>query len=145
MARVLGVISIVVLGVFAGWLGVLTGDRDVPTTVYRTEVLALRPWPGGEVQIRYFVKRHQSCATYVQRTLFDSQQLRIPLPSREFAASPGPVGEDSYLVSVPIPEGVALGPANYRVITTYVCNFIHNLWPIVVVAKDVGFEIGPKP
>jgi hypothetical protein len=46
---------------------------------------------------------------------------------------------------VPIPASATPGPATYRIITSYVCNAIHNLWPIVVTPPDVHFEIKPTP
>jgi hypothetical protein len=134
-----------ILAALGAWMGHWVSDREPPTTVIRTELIPLKPYPGGEVQVRYFVRRYRACATRVERLLFDAQQLRIPLPVRDFATSPGPVGDDSYVVSVPIPDSAMPGPARYRILTTYVCNPWHNIVPIVVSASDVMFTIQPRP
>lgn len=134
------------LAVYAGGqLGYWVQDDVAPTTILRAEVIPLKPYPGGEVHIRYFIRRYRSCNTRVERTLYDAKQLRIPLPERSFSASPGPVGDDSYVVSVPLMASISPGPATYRIITTYICNPFHNIWPIVVTSPDVHFTIREAP
>jgi hypothetical protein len=78
--RILAVLALLFLAAFGAWMGHWVSDREPPTTVIRTELIPLKPYPGGEVQVRYFVRRYRACATRVERLLFDAQQLRIPLP-----------------------------------------------------------------
>lgn len=142
--RVFMGVAMVALAVLAGWLGQMVGDRDPPTVITHVEVNSVKPWPGGEVHVRYNVRRFRQCATRVERVLYDAVQLRVPLPTREFATSPGPTGDD-YAVAVPIPTTVTPGPATYRIITSYACNVLHNLFPIIVQSPDVHFTIEAAP
>lgn len=139
--RIAAFFGIAFAAIIGGVLGRWISDREPPTFIRRVEVLLVNPVPGGEVHVRYHVVRDRACATKVERVLFDAQQLRIPLPSREFSTSPGPVGEDSYVVSVPLSASMTPGPAIYRIATSYECNPLHSLWPIVVPSSDVHFEI----
>lgn len=145
MKRLFGGFIIGVMSLTGGSLGWWATQRESPTQVYKIEVLTPQLPPGGELRIRYTVRRSQSCWTRVERVLFDFENTRFPLSTREFSASPGPLGDDSYVVSTFLPETLKEGPAHYRTITTYWCNIVHNIWPIVVTGPDLTFTVSGEP
>lgn len=145
MIRIAAGLVLGTMVITGGQLGIWLAERDPPTVVLHTEVVPIKPWPDGEVQIRYNVRRYKQCATRVERSVYDSKQLRMVLPPREFAIAPGPIGDDTYSVSVMLPESMSPGRATYRINTTYVCNPIHRIWPIVVIAPDIAFDVQPSP
>lgn len=133
--------TLIGLGLTAGMLGVWLGDREPPTVSAKLEPVVLRVPPGGNLNVRYSVYRTRSCPLRVERLLIDSQNVRYVLPATEFSAAPGPLGEDSYISMVPLPQGISEGTAHYRAITIYKCNPLHSIWPIVVTAPDVEFYV----
>lgn len=139
--RVTFLVPLCIAVAFSSWLAVMVADRESPTTILGTEVISIEPWPGGEVHVRYHIRRFRSCGTRIERVLYDASNLRIPLAPREFAASPGPIGDDMYSVSVMLPKSMTPGRAIYRITSVYTCNIFHHLWPITVVSPDVTFEV----
>lgn len=136
--------TLAIVGITFGTLGMFMADRTPPTIVYAVDVLTPQVPPGGQLKVEYTVNRARSCATNVERILFDAQRVRVPLEDMEFKAAPGPMGPDKYISAVSIPTGFARGEAKYRVLTTYRCNPIHALWPITVLTADVSFDVtGP--
>lgn len=127
-----------------GTFGMFIADRTPPTTVYDVQVLTPQVPPGGTLKVKYTVYRARSCATQVERILFDHQRVRHALEDLEFKAAPGPLGTDSYISAVPIPNTFTRGEARYRVLTTYRCNPVHSIWPITVLTADETFDVtGP--
>lgn len=127
-----------------GSVGFYISDRTPPTNVYSAEVKTQSVAPGGMLEIEYKVTRSRSCATKVERFLYDSRRVRHILQDLEFEAAPGPLGNDGYTSVLPIPTHFARGAGSYRAVTTYKCNPIHSLWPITVLTADVTFDVvGP--
>jgi hypothetical protein len=133
------------VAVIAGTLGVWTIDRQPPTVVLRTEVLSKPIRPGEDLRIKYTVHRFRSCETTIDRTLFDADFVRVVLDEIAFASAPGPLGESSYVAPVPIPRNFARGLGQYRVVSRYICNPLHRLWPIVFENQPVYFEVHGEP
>lgn len=134
-------VTFLTIGTAAGFLGVWLGDKEPPTISAELKPVSISVPPGGDLRVRYTVFRTRSCPLKVERMLFDSTGTRYILPSTEFSAAPGPLGKDSYISIVPLPVNIAAGKAKYRAITTYRCNPIHSIWPIVTTAPDVEFEV----
>lgn len=126
-------------------LGFWVTDRDPPTIVIRSEVLGKPVRPGDDLRIKYTVHRFRSCETVIDRTLLDADSVRIILDDLAFTSSPGPLGEDTYVATVALPRNFAAGLGQYRVVTQYVCNPLHRIWPIVAVNPPVYFEVGGEP
>jgi hypothetical protein len=136
--------TLAIVAVTFGTLGMFIADRAPPTTVYNAEPEDQHVIPGGTLRIKYSVYRTRSCATSVERMLYDSKRVRYILEDLEFKASPGPLGPDGYTSIIPIPAHFARGEGRYRALTTYRCNPIHSLWPISVLTADVTFDVtGP--
>jgi hypothetical protein len=139
-------IGIAGLLVVFGTLGTWLGDRTPPTTVQEIVVMTPQVRLGGDLKIKYKVYRARSCHTLVERIIFDSRRQRYVLEDLTFASSPGPLGPDEYVSIIPIPPRAFNGEARYRAITTYKCNILHHLWPVVGGATaDVTFDIVGEP
>lgn len=138
-------IALTSIGLISGVAGLWAADRDVPVAVRKVEVVTPVVAPGGQVKVAYHVERHRSCAVKIERLLFDHDKVRITLEDINYAAPPGPLGQDEYVTAVTIPRTIAQGSARYKVITRYECNVFHRLWPIVVQAADVQFEVRGPP
>lgn len=134
-------LTMIGFGLTSGILGIMVGDREPPTVIDRTEVLTPELHPGESLRVRFEVFRRKSCYVRVERMLLDGESARFVLPTTELSGAPGPLGKDMYISVVPIPSDVHPGLGRYRAITTYKCNPMHSLWPIIAVADDVTFTI----
>ena len=120
-------------------------DRQSPVTVLRAEVMSKSVRPGEDLRIRYTVHRFRSCETKIDRTLYDADFVRVVLDDLAFSSSPGPLGENTYVTTIPIPRNFGTGLGQYRVVTQYVCNPLHRISPIIVENSPVYFEVAGDP
>jgi hypothetical protein len=133
---------LITAGLIGAALGVWTIDRDSPTVIERVNVLTPQVTPGGKLRVEYHVRRLRDCATHVDRVLFDSARVRGDLMDVDSLKPLGPMGEDTYVVEVPIPTTFSSGPALYRILVSYRCNLVHRwFWPIVTPAQDIMFNV----
>ena len=139
------VLTFALVGSVAATLGVWTIDRQPPVTVLRADVMVKPVRPGEDLRIRYTVHRFRSCETYVDRSLFDADFVRVVLDDLAFTSAPGPLGESMYVATVPLPRNFASGTGQYRVVTKYVCNPLHRIWPVVVESSPIWFEVSGEP
>lgn len=139
------VVTFAAAGLISGTLGFYVIDRDPPTVLLRTEVMFKPVRPGDDLRIKYHVTRFRSCEALIDRTLFDADSVRVVLDDLAFSGAPGPLGESSYVAVIPLPRNFAQGQGQYRVVTRYVCNPLHRLWPIIVENPPVWFEVGGEP
>jgi hypothetical protein len=137
-------VTLISCGIVGGWLGWLASERDVPVKYQASEVLN-SPRPGETLRIRHQVWRDKSCATTVYRLVFDKDNDRFIVPDLEFSRGVLPLGADTFVVPVPISPQADPGPAVYRVMREYRCNFLHNIWPIKDGPHDHTFTIAAKP
>jgi hypothetical protein len=136
-------VVVLIAGMIAATLGRWVGDNGSPTQVISSRLLTPVVAPGESLKVRYTVERDRSCAVKIDRLLFDGEGVRYTLDDIESAAALGPIGRDEYTVSVQIPRGFARGRSAYRTVTTYVCNALHNVWPIII-RSEVQFDVaGP--
>lgn len=132
----------------AAVLGTWVSDREPPTAIVAVDVMTPTVPPGGELRINYRLHRWRAdCAIHADRVIIDSRRAQYSLPDVDFAASPSQrTGEDSTTSIVPIPPNIAQGLAEYRAITTFVCNPSHRIWPIKRNGSAVQFNVsGPPP
>lgn len=131
------------LGLTSGILGMWVAEREPPITIESVEVLTTRVRAGEDFKARFHVTRRKLCAVRVERMLVDGESGRHPLATTDLSGPPGPLGHDSYVSLVSVPEKAAPGHARYRANAIYRCNPLHGLWPIVDVGQDLEFEILP--
>lgn len=122
-------------------LGLWTIEREPPVVTLRTELSTPTVAPGGDLKIKLTVRRTKSCVTHVDRMLFDAEKARFPLPDLDYKKAPGPLGDDTYMTVIPVPEQMGEGPALYRSISSYQCNLVHLLWPVSLEPIDVPFVV----
>lgn len=135
-------VTVAVACLVGTWLGINIGDRDPPTTTYEAAVITPRVRPGDDLRIKYTVRRHRACRTYMDRFIYDGENQRHILDDVDFG--PGlRLGEESYVVVVKTPLDAAPGRARYTVFSSFVCNPLHYVWPIVGSPRDIPFDIVP--
>jgi len=133
--------SFTLAGGISAVLGFWVIDRNPPSTVIRATVATSDVKPGGDLQVAYEIVRYRSCRTTINRFLIDSTQARFTLDDLRLAGAPGPLGRDWYITTLPIPLNFAPGKARYRVVSSYVCNPIHLISPIITEARDIEFVV----
>lgn len=140
------IVTFATAGLISATLGYWANDREPPTRIISAEAVEHTVQPGGELHVRYKVERLRSCRMHIDRILYDASQIRRDLEDVDYAAAPGPVGEQMYIVSITIPRNTARGEARYKVITTYFCNPLHNYFsPIVSVNETIVFNVAGEP
>lgn len=139
-------VTLLASGVLGSTLGFWSADREPPTRFMRSEVITKVVQPGGELRIEYSVQRLRSCQTHFDRVLYDSENARTDLQDIDFAASPGPMGESQFILTIPIPRNFAQGKGRYKTIASYICNPLQRAFsPIVVTSDDVEFTVHGEP
>lgn len=138
--RVAFSISVLAFGILGGWLGKLAADREVPVVVQSYEVLNTEVLPGEDLRIRYKLLRRRSCDVVVDRFIKDSEDNRHELLDSRIHAGL-PLGEEAPVLRIQVPLEASRGPAIYRTVTTFRCNFTQWLSPIQGGTLDIGFTI----
>jgi hypothetical protein len=92
---------------------------------------------GGYAHLDGEAERNLSrgCEVYYSRYMFDSQGYRWDLTgmlhmSAEAVAQMDREAPGRLRLTVPIPDGAALGPAKVVTMLTYTCNPVHRIWPV---------------
>lgn len=129
------------VSVLGGWLGYSATDRALPTVILEMHAEREVVAPGDQQRFRYKAYRLRTCYVHVDRFIFDAEGVRHVLMPLDFAPGILPVGEDSYSVPANVPLTAAEGPAMYRTVQTYECNFMHRIWPMVDGPRDIRFTI----
>lgn len=132
-------------GLTAGVIGMWMSERTPPVDILDVQVVTPVVRPGADLRIKYSVYRRANCRSQFQRTYRDYDEVRYALEPVDIWMSPAPLGRDEYVSVVPISPKAAQGQAAFRAITVYVCNPIHNVWPIVQVAAEASFVIAGPP
>lgn len=136
-------VTLISCGIVGGWLGYLASERDVPVKYQGTEILN-SPQPGEVLRIRHAVWRDKSCATAVYRLIFDKDQHRFIVPDLDFPVGVLPLGADTFVVPVPVSSQAEPGPATYRAVRYYRCNWVHWVFPIREGPIDYAFTIAQR-
>ena len=145
MSRFFALFFLCVIGTMCGCTGYWVSDRESPTRIVDVKIDDPVVAPGGLLTMHYDVSRIKSCAVKIDRILYDSQRVRVALEDLDFGGAPGPMGNDTYTVKVGVPRVFAPGPATYQTVSRYVCNPLHNLWPVVVIGQPVPFMVAGDP
>ncbi len=133
-------VTFVICGLIGGWLGYMASERQSPVRYYSNEVTN-SPKRSENLRVRHHVWRAQSCHTTVYRLIFDKDGHRFVVPDLVFPAGVLPLGDDTFVASVPISPEAEEGIAVYRVVRKYRCNLLHWIWPIEDGPHDLAFKI----
>jgi hypothetical protein len=126
----------------ASLLGVWAGDRNPATESLVAEARPRQVPAGDFLRVAYEFRRYRLCPRDLQRTIFDGSGTRFDLGTQSRPVA-GPVGRDSYVQPIQVPDAAAPGEARYRVIILDYCNPLHRIWPLRRVI-EIPFEIVPK-
>lgn len=119
-----------------------TWDRSPPITLVNDQAEG-ETRVGGELTIRSEVIRHRrDCKTKVEQMVIDGGRYRHVLDDLEFAAAPGPLGRDIYRRTVKLRSNSIPGESVFRIIISWRCNVLHEIWPIVQ-TSEVPFTLLP--
>jgi hypothetical protein len=135
--------TLVSCGVIGGWLGWMASDRNLPVKYYSTEIVN-SPSPGDTLRVKHVIWRDRSCDTVIYRLIFDHNDRRYIVPDLEFATGVLPLGHDTFVAPVPVSPEAAPGPAIYRAVRRYRCNWVHWIFPIMDGPFNYPFTISPR-
>ena len=96
--------------------------------------------PGERFAVGYVVRRSEICPTTAYRIVFDGGKREIAYEPESRPAF-GPIIEEMKVIVVPIPKDAIPGPARYRLIMSFECNWWQKLFPKVVIENDLAFTI----
>lgn len=122
------------------WLGVL------PTKVTSVQVLSEFPVQlGDKLRVRFELTRYKTCQRSFWWIMQDhsGNRRRFIEPPMDGIGHPGP---DAFNQDFPVPTDLDPGPAKLRIVWSWSCpeNLLEAVYPVVLVLKDVPFEIAPK-
>ena len=117
-------------------------DRSPPVIFEGYDLFPPKVRPGETIYRVVKVNRLRHCITDPDTVMIDGAKVRWQFDEPPLL-SPGPLGHDSYKRPMVIPMQANPGTAEIRVSATYVCNPIHKIWPIKVIAEPLTFEIVP--
>lgn len=116
------------------------GNYDPPVVVSNVQAVGGPVSPGGKLEISWKLERHRRCWTRVDREIIDSSEKRYSLDDIIYEGG-RPLGQDRVITEVEVPQDIAPGPATYRSVSLYSCNFFQNYRPIVVPSPEVEFVV----
>lgn len=108
------------------WLWLQFGDRSMPVRSRIDNVLTPEVPPGGRLLLSTSVIREDRCPSEVAEFLFDRNGVRWLLETQRYPSPPGNLGHETFITPVHIPKDFPEGPATFRRIVSFVCNFTQS-------------------
>ena len=137
------VIALVIVAPIAWWLA----DREPPYRMSNGEVTNKMPLKGGdEVDLLWTVNlTREGCSGFFQRVVIDSHNTLWTFASLRsvFVNLKKGTYRIHSLNPFTLPRGIAVGTAEIFTVTTFECNPVHKLWPILVEQQKMKIEIAP--
>lgn len=125
-------------------LGWMASDRSPPFTILSEKLDSVTVRPGGELDRTITYIQRKRCFVHSDRMIVDAASVRHMLDPVEFQAGIGAVGvPQTYVLKIPIPSDIAIGPARFESTTVYKCNPLHAIWPIYSPYRPLFFEVIP--
>lgn len=125
-------LAIGLLGFCAAISGVLVGDRIPPVNNLVGVVVPTKLRAGEDAVVRWKTAVTRQCESSTVRELIDSKAHTHVLST----GAPWEL-EHSFAVPVDIPPGFS----RYRAVVHFICNPLHQFFPIEVVSPEVLFEV----
>jgi len=129
----------VVLVVFAPLIWWIT-DRTPPVRFIEYGIFPPTVRAGETVYRIIKLERLRLCETDPDTVIIDGAKVRWNYEEPPLIA-PGSIGVDEYKRPVVIPLQASPGPAEMRTSASYICNPIHRIWPIKIIAEPLRFNI----
>lgn len=132
--------TLMVVGVTAGYVGFLATDRELPLILTKMELVP-QERPSRTVYFNYEGFRSRLCDVTVSRFYFDPSRVRLTLSNITYPANTNNVGDDKYRTKMDLPEDATEGDAMYRTVNCYVCNPLQRIVPICAPPRDIKFKV----
>lgn len=140
--------SVVTSGSFifiAGALGWMASDRSIPFTVTEDRLNSPSVSPGGALERSITYIQRKRCWIHSDRMIIDAANVRHMLEPFELQSGIGALNvKQTYVLKIPIPKDIAIGPARFESLTVYKCNLLQLIWPIYGPYHPVPFEVVPQ-
>lgn len=111
-----------------------------PVVSSKAELLTPQVKVGEDFVIAYEIEWNKDCRIDGRRFFVDSTRKTHPFALDSRWVRPG---VDNFEIRLTVPKDAALGPADYRGIISYRCNWLQNLLPIEQTLSTRNFEILP--
>lgn len=142
--RIFDAILALTLFFIAGLLGFQAADTRLPVRATDLEVVTPVVPANGGLTLSAKITIDKQCETHTDRWMIDSTGKQFNLDSIDYAVGGAPVGLlREFTVTIPLPPGMAEGPAIYRTVSVYRCNLIQQFWPLVGPFIEMKFAVGP--
>lgn len=138
-------ITLIAAGTLSGVLGYWAADRELPVRVTDTVLLTPVVAPGQELRIRVYGFRHKSCRSVFQRLYRDGEGARFIHDDVDIRLSTSNLGQDNWVVPLPISVTAKPGRGIFRMLTQYYCNPLHYIFPLIDMQPPMEFKIEGEP
>lgn len=109
-----------------------------PVVSSSAQLLTPQVKAGEDFVISYAIEWSTNCRIDGRRFLVDSTRKSIPFaPDTRLVRK----GLDQFEIRLTVPKDAALGPAQYRGVIAYKCNWLQSLLPIEQTLSTRDFEI----
>lgn len=148
-----GIVSMFFIALFAACVGAGIGaisleafDRRPPTVIKQLFDANSITYRDGRIQLFYRVQNFKQCQTYSTRWLwtwvnYNGAQVEIRMPLSGSSSSAKEKGDHSYLLSLPLPEGVWDGDWYLRSYTIYYCGIFGWAFPYYIDSGNIPVKI----
>lgn len=138
-----GVMVFVLAAIGSASLGLAISDRSPPIVYENARALEPSAAQGGSPEVEFKVFRSRVCDVTAKRRVADASGDTHSIPSYTVGLQ-YLAGRETYQRSITIPTAASVGPAQYQVMLTYVCNVVHRIvFPIIVESPPINFGITP--
>lgn len=116
-------------------------DRNYPVEFIERSIVEQEVAPGGQVLVRIALKRTEVCQTTSHFTIFDGAGIEVAYIEDDRPAW-GPITDYEERTQARfVPAWATPGPAIYRVVLSFECNWTQNIVPLTMVLPDLHFTI----
>lgn len=133
-------ITFALVAFWSGVVGSWVADRNVPIKFQSLTPLSNEVLAGDYIKMQYRFVRHDHCSMRVARLIVDGDNVRHVLEDTT-SHSRGPIGYDTFVAVLKVPDTVSPGLARYLPTIYYECNPIHRFWPVVFHVPEMYFTV----
>lgn len=134
----------IALVAYTGWQ---VGDRSLPVVILEEPVLLTPVVKAGEeakVRIKFVVQQY--CPTHVDAFLFDANDTLVRQTAHDAESGQAEVGKpEEFILPIPVPIDAPSGRTTFRALTTYRCNWVQRMWPLVAPPFEVSWTTEAVP
>lgn len=127
-----------VLGAPVAWQA---SDRAAPVEDVLVSAVPSEAAPGDSIRIVARGKRLRFCEARIKRTIIDYDGTLWSYPLAVIKNHERADPEEEFSLGLVLPPDLPEGLAEILVTTSFVCNWTHRLFPIVVVVPDIPVTI----